>query len=101
MNNTLLCAATILISGSKSAAIDLIVKGDLNRFHQNLADARFDFEVGMARDMAVQIVASEGLQPMFRMAHTTGDRSLGFTSMRGYKLTKSEEKTSRTKPISA
>jgi hypothetical protein len=59
-------SATIIISNSHDAAIDLLAKGTFNLAKIDLADIGAEFEVVKRSNIATEIIASQGLTPLFK-----------------------------------
>jgi hypothetical protein len=59
-------AATIIISNSSNAQIDLVAKGNANLSSINLADLDSGFHVLKKSNIATDFVCSRGLTPLFR-----------------------------------
>lgn len=59
-------SATIIISNSSDAQLDLLVKGKASLDTIDLADVNADFKILKKSKIATNIVASEGLTPLFR-----------------------------------
>lgn len=59
-------SATIIISKSSNAQIDLAAKGKANLSALDLADVNAQFQMKKSSNLATQIIASKGLTPLFR-----------------------------------
>lgn len=61
-------SATILISSAADARVELKAAGDLSAATNSLAEVSSQFAVGISRNIDTQIVATQGLTPLFRVA---------------------------------
>jgi hypothetical protein len=59
-------AATILISNSSTAQIDLVARGKVGPNKLDLADLKAKLQVLKESDIATKLIASKGLTPLFR-----------------------------------
>ena len=59
-------SATIVISGTAGAKLDLVAKGAIQASSINLADVRAKLEIASSTNIGLQIVAQSDLTPMFR-----------------------------------
>jgi hypothetical protein len=60
--------ATIIISNSSNAQIDLLVRGNVGPRELHLANASAEFQVLRSSNIAFQIIAEKDLTPLFRFA---------------------------------
>ncbi len=60
-------SATILISSSKGAKLELKATANLNTGAINIADAAFAFATQFSRSLETQIISEKGLTPLFRL----------------------------------
>lgn len=70
-------AATIIISNSSDAQIDLVARGKVDPNKLDLADIKAEFQVLKESNIATKLIASKGLTPLFR---TSGIRKPKFSS---------------------
>jgi len=61
-------SASILISSSKEAKIDLKVTGDIGSKQLDIADAELNFQLSFSKDLSTKIIAQEGLTPLFKVS---------------------------------
>jgi hypothetical protein len=61
-------SATIIISNSSNAQLDLLAKGEVGSGDIDLADINAEFQIMKKSKIATNIIASEGLTPLFRTA---------------------------------
>lgn len=60
-------SATILISNSKNAKIELKANANANAPGLDIADAKFEFGASLYKGLDTKIVAQEGLTPLFKV----------------------------------
>jgi len=80
--------ATILISTSKDSKIELKANADISPTSDlNIADAEFNFSVASRRGLSTEIIAKEGITPLYRVSGIRkpllGDPSLGSKELFG------------------
>jgi hypothetical protein len=80
--------ATILISNAKDSQIELKANADISPSSElNIADAEFNFSVVSKRGLSTEIIAKEGVTPLYRVAGIRkpllGDPSLGSKELFG------------------
>ncbi len=61
-------SASILISSSKEAKIDLKVAGDIGSKQLDIADAELNFQLSFSKDLSTKIIAQKGLTPLFKVS---------------------------------
>ncbi|HOY31449.1 MAG TPA: hypothetical protein PKW80_06190 [Bacteroidales bacterium] len=60
-------SATIIISSSQDAKIELKAKADISTAKLDIADASLNLECAFSKDLYTKIVAEQGITPLFKM----------------------------------
>ncbi len=61
-------SATILISSSKEASIDVKVSGEIGMNELDIAEAELELEVKFSKDLSTKFIAKTGLTPLFKVS---------------------------------
>lgn len=65
-------SATILISGSANSKIELKANANIGATKLDIADASLELGIAISKSMSTNIIAEQGLTPLFRVRRTRG-----------------------------
>lgn len=64
-------SGTVLISNSADSVIELKANADVKAVSIDIADASFKFSVGQKKNLSCEVIAKEGITPLFRVKKYT------------------------------